>query len=351
VPSRILLISPQFYGVENEIIVELGKQGHEVTWIENKNLPLDYHGTRSKLKILRKIFYFLFSPHIRYLKKELKKLNSTQFDILLFINGHVICKYIFRRLKKRNPELRSILYLWDASSMYSWKKEFRYFDKVYSFDPADSEELHIEYKPNFFIKRTEPGSTENKYDLCFFGKFSSFRLSVIDLILDQLDTFNLKYLIKLWPAYKIFPHNTFIYSILKISPFKSVWVDNFIMNFEAVEGILKRDYLVTQSVNFLDMQSYFHDSNVILDLPYPGQIGYTHLLIEAIANGKKVITTNQRIRNEPFYCDDQIRIIDSIKPVLDCEWIKERRNFKVDDYFRRLELSEWLRSLVNEELA
>jgi hypothetical protein len=351
VPSRILLISPQFYGVENEIILELGKQGHEVTWIENRNLLLDYHGTRSKLKILRKVYYFLFSPHVRYLKRKLKKFTNKQFDILLFINGHVICKYVFRILKERNPELRSILYLWDASSMYSWKKELRYFDKVYSFDPVDSEELRIEYKPNFFIRRTGIGSPEFHNDFFFFGKFSFYRLSMIDLIRHQADTLNLKYFIKLWPAFKIFPHNTFIYNILKISPHKSEWADNYILNFEAVEGILERDYLVTQSVNFLDMQSYFHDSNVILDLPYPGQTGYTHLLIEAIGNGKKVITTNERIRNEPFYCDDQIRIIDSKNPVLDCEWIKERRNFKIDDYFRSLELSEWLRSLVNAELA
>ena len=56
---RILLITPQFYGIEKTIKSVLEASGYEVVWLENKILPLDYHGTKSKLTLLRKIYCFL----------------------------------------------------------------------------------------------------------------------------------------------------------------------------------------------------------------------------------------------------------------------------------------------------
>ncbi|HBH82876.1 MAG TPA: hypothetical protein DDY34_03585, partial [Bacteroidales bacterium] len=142
---RILLISPAFYGFEYEIQVALRELGYDVSWIDNKELPLDYHGTGSKLKILRRIYFLLFLPHIRYLRKELNNLKDTRFDILFSINCHIICPYLFRALIKKNAGIRSILFLWDSSSMYSWEKEMKYFNEVYTFDPFDSRKMKIRY--------------------------------------------------------------------------------------------------------------------------------------------------------------------------------------------------------------
>ena len=75
-PVRILLLTPEFYGIENEIKSALELSGFEVFWFENKTLPLDYHGTKAKFKFLRRIYFFLFFPHIRYIKKELGKIDK-----------------------------------------------------------------------------------------------------------------------------------------------------------------------------------------------------------------------------------------------------------------------------------
>lgn len=348
---KILLLSPLFYGVEKEICLKLEEQGHHVIWIENKNLHLDYNGTGSKLKLLRRIYFFLFSPKVRYLKEELRKLDNIRFDILFSINGHVICKYLFRRLKHKNPQLRSILYLWDPIEMYTWKNEMIFFDKVYSFDPSDSEKLHIEYKPNFFIKKSDIYVPEVKNDLFFMGKFSSYRLLIIDQIKEQADISGLKYYLYLWPAYKIFAHSFSFYYFLRVIPYKSTWSNRFILNYEALEGLLKRDYLRMDCVNFKVMQKHLYESNVIIDLPYPGQEGYSHTLVEALANGKKLITTNKRIKDEPFYNAEQIRIIDQKNPALDFEWIRERKSYPVDNLILSMELSQWLKSIVDEEAA
>jgi hypothetical protein len=140
---RVLLITPEFYSIEKKINSLLEDSGFEVKWIENKNLPLDYKGKESKFKLLRRIYFFLFSPRIRYIKKSLKELDNLRFDILFSINCHIICPYLIKRLKSTNPEIFSILYLWDSSSKYSWKDEIKLFNKVYTFDYADSEKYCI----------------------------------------------------------------------------------------------------------------------------------------------------------------------------------------------------------------
>lgn len=349
--ARVLLITPEFYGIEKIIKSVLEESHYEVVWIENKALSFDFHGTNAKFKILRRIYFFLFSPHTRYLKKELKKIENLKFDILFCINAYIICPYLFRKLKSANPKLFSILYLWDSFSMYNWTKELILFNKVYTFDPADSIKYQIKYKPNFYIRSNNNSSLENEHDLFFVGKFSPDRLVIIDKILNLPVISSIKCFVKLWPAYKIFFHNHFIHKFFKTFNFKSIWVKNYQVNFEAVEGMIKREYLVAKSLNYYELQYHLLCSNVILDLPYKWQAGYTHRLIEAIANGKKVITTNSDIRKENFFNSEQIHFIDYQNPEIDLSWIREKSAFRINSNFSDLELSTWLKSIINVESA
>jgi hypothetical protein len=350
-PSRVLLITPEFYGIEKLIKSILEKSGSEVIWLENKILTLDYHGTKSKFKFFRKLYFFLFFPHVRYLKKQFKNIGNIRFDILFSINGNIICHYLFKKLKSQNPDLYSVLYLWDAFSMYSWSHELKYFNKVFTFDRADSEKYGIEYKPNFFVRSPGKRNPEIEYDLFFAGKFNSSRLILLDKILSEVANSGIKYFVKLWPAYKIFFHNYLIYNLLKKINFKDKWIVEYLLNYEAIEGKIKREYLTERSLGYEEMQNYLECSNVILDLPFQGQTGFTHRLIEALAKGKKVITTNSNIKKELFYNSEQIHITDIQNPEIDCNWIREKSSFRVDSYFLDLELSSWLKSITNVEVA
>lgn len=185
--SRVLLITPEFNSIEKKIKSVIEESGYEVIWMENKILTFDCHGTNSKFKFLRRIYFFLFFPDVRYIKKELKKIENIRFDILFSINGHIICPYLFRKLKSKNPKLFSVLYLWDAFSMYKWTRELKYFNKVYPFDPADSEKYRIDYKPNFYVNSIINKNHEQEYDLFFAGKFNPYRLSVVDKIVSQAE--------------------------------------------------------------------------------------------------------------------------------------------------------------------
>lgn len=348
---RVLLITPRFYGIEKKIKSVLEELDYEVTWFENKTLLFDYHGTNSKLLLLKRIYFLLFSPHISYLRKELSKIHNLEFDILFSINANIICPYLLRKLKSKNQQLYSVLFLWDSFSMYNWAKELRLFNKVFTFDHSDSINFQIEYKPNFYIRSNNLPNLNSEYDLFFVGKFSPGRLSLIDKIVNLSEIQCLNLYLKLWPAYRIIFHNHLIYSFLKRLKFNNPWVVNYTLNFEAVEGLLKRDYLIAESQKYENIHDKLLSSNVILDLPFKMQTGYTHRLIDALANGIKVLTTNSNIKFESFYNPEQIHILDEQNPEIDYDWIKEKSVFKIDSYFSNLELSAWLKSILNVRIV
>lgn len=60
-PAKVLLVTPKYYGIEKTIKFLIEESGYDVTWIENKVLKFDYHGTHSKLKLLRRVYGCYFN--------------------------------------------------------------------------------------------------------------------------------------------------------------------------------------------------------------------------------------------------------------------------------------------------
>jgi hypothetical protein len=347
---RVLLIMPKFCNFEDYTTLALEKLGYEVAFIENKSLAFDYHGTRSKAKNLRRLYFLLFRPHIHYINRQFEKIENGKFDILLSINGFIICHYLFKKLKKQNAQIYSIMYLWDSFSMYSWEKECNLFDVVYSFDHKDSVIHGFKYHPGFFIENNIK-SGECCHDLTFIGKFSPERFRILENIINEISGFGVNTFFKVLPDYRNSLHARWFYLFLKVIRIKSRWINDYLLNYEVIEGKLQRDYFIRERINYEDVQKEIVLSNVILDIPYSGQTGYTHRLIEALANGKKLITTNRNILKEIFFNPDQICIIESEHPVIDCNWIMRKGEFQRNGYFTGLEVTAWLKSILNRAIA
>jgi hypothetical protein len=254
-------------------------------------------------------------------------------------------------LKKQNPDFYSILFLWDSFEKYNWKKEIRYFNKVYTFDREDSKKYQIEYKPNFYVSSDIQISSSEAYDLFFAGKFSPSRMIAVEDILKKAKAFGIVHYIRLWPAFKLFLHNRYIYRILKRIKLRCSLADNYLLNYEAVVGLIKEDYLMGKNKTYQEMQNLLLCSNVVLDLPYTLQSGYSHRLIEALGNGKKIITTSKGLKSEQFYNSDQIRIIDIDNSEINFDWIKEKATYPISDEIKDLELSRWLKSIIDVRLV
>ena len=234
--------------------------------------------------------------------------------------------------------------------MYSWEKEIKYFNEVYSFDPVDSKKMNIRYKPNFFISIKETPDKE-EYDVFFAGKFSYHRLLMLDKLVEKFEKAGIKSSIILWPAYKTLLHNILIYSILKKLNSSIWWVKCYVYNYEAVTGILKRKFIINEKLAYKVIRKYALGSNVILDLPVESQTGYSHRLIDALATGKKIITTNARISGKSYYNPEQIKILNSADPDIDVDWVFKKDSFKVSQFIKELELTLWLKSIINVQFS
>jgi hypothetical protein len=114
--------------------------------------------------------------------------------------------------------------------------------------------------------------------------------------MNQIKNSGIHYFVRLWPSYRIFPHSSFMYCLIKNAGLSNNWTRNYLLNYEAIEGELNRDYIVLERIDFDKTQLQFKYSNVVLDLPYKAQTGFTHSFINAMATGKKVITTAGRFK-------------------------------------------------------
>ncbi len=345
-PERLLLLAPKFYGMELEIYYTLENLGYDVSYVENKILKFDYHGKNSKFILFRRLYYLTFRPDVRYINSVFSTMANTRYDILLAINCHSVCQYLFKLLKKANPSIRSVLFLWDSMSNYSWQKETKLFDKSYSFDRKDSCELGIKYKPNFYIDKEQKLKSVIEHHVFFAGKFNLKRLKILDKIWEKGSLCGINLYFILWAGSKRFFHNNYIYRILK--PFSIFyWINDFLSNYEAIEKILTRDFLVHEPLDLNEIRKHLHGSNVVLDINYAEQNGYSQRIIEALSLGKKIITTNYSIQEEEYYNKNQIKVISTGFDDVDINWILESKTFPVPDSIKKLELSEWLLSVID----
>jgi hypothetical protein len=348
--SRLLLLTPRFYGIEREIFIRLENLGFNVIYLENKILTFDYHGKKSSLRLIRRLYYFFFRPDVRYIKKFFKDIEDSRFDLLFAINCHSVCPYLFYKLRYYNSSIRSVVFLWDSLSVYSWEKEVKLFDKSLTYNSIDAEKLGIIYKPNFFIKPKDVSGELYSHDVFFAGKFNLDRFNVINeldkiFINHEIDSY-----IKLLAGTKKMLHNRIFYKIANIVPPNKKILD-YIVNYQAVEKMLVRDYIVYDTIEYMEAQAHLAGSNVVLDIAYYKQSGYSHRIIEALSRGKKIITTNRFIKYENFYDEKQIKILDADKIEVDIDWLRENLVCEIPLFVSELELTPWLKSVLEDEIS
>ena len=320
---KILILAHPYLNLHVPIIEELKKQGHNVVYIEDKKLKFDYH-----YKYLNKIKKFLYLCLQKTLKtgtsywrnkfNELDELN-TYYDVFFCIQGLSFSKILINHLRTYNPNIKTSLYIWDSNKYYNFFRNISYFDNVYTFDLEDSK---ISHKVNFLPFYWIPSLNEYKikYDLSFIGTDHDNRLSLIEKMKQQIIDNKLSYYIKV---------------------VKSQKHDNSELN------QIKSEFIINRPIDLNDSNKIMQESNCILDIDRPIQSGTTPRFIWAMALGKKIITTNEFIKNMPFYDKNQILIINRDNPVLDIEFIKDRKNkYIINDYVNSLRIDKWISNFI-----
>ena len=341
--KSILLIIEPFFGYGEIIEEELLKLGaRSVYRKESEFLPA---GIRDGFS-LKNILKWLCNPYGRekWTKNLIIEIEHLQFDTLFVVENFPFKKYFLKYLKKKNPKIRMILFLWDTfkTQQPHYNDYLPLFDCCYSFDRDDARKYGLHYFPNFYIEKQIPSISLCKYDIAFIGTMNRNNTRFRGRVLCKIHDFCLNNELK-----------TFFYLYYPIinnsnSFFKRLYhkIHDYEYNKE-IEKLCEIGFIHSNPIPIDEYNEVMASTRVVLDLSHRNRQGMTINAIAAIANGKKLITTNKRIKEEPFYDPSAIYIIDEENPFFDMSFVKQP--YTPQD-FSFLRMDNWLKHVINEEV-
>lgn len=299
---RILLLAPSFMSIYKDLISCLEKKGWLVSWIKDNQVP--HNPYLKDLHFWDRKPVKLYNREVATLWKKIlaDSKYSYTYDAFLAIDGSMVHPYLFDVLKKRNQNIKKILYLYDNIDGHCQVDSFfSYYDKIFSFDAKDCEKHELNFLPIYWCPSEE--RYEIKYDI--FGLASlryecQDRIVIFEKIKKIAKENNLSEYIKL--LYPTDP-NKYLYA------FKYIALKILGKRCFSLEELKNSDLFTNQSINPEEFRIIIQQSNVILDTQNTYQDGLTARFMWSLGLGKKIITTNESAKNYDFYNENQIFII------------------------------------------
>ena len=225
-------------------------------------------------------------------KKNLDKYN-IKFDYFLVVSSGKFTEGFIKELKKRNPDIKTILFLWDKLSYTSWGQHVYAFDYVFTFDRNDHKKYGYFFRPSFYTGinlKKEIEFDKRKYGLYYIGHLRDLeRYNFIYRLSNYMKKINLNFFTKAYSKKK---------KEMAVLP----------KNYE-------RTLITHERVTFYDDLENTRNTRVILDLSYGEQIGLTLRCLNAIESNTKILTNNKDIINYDFYNEKNIKIIENIEEI------------------------------------
>lgn len=297
----------------NEFIIDtLTEMGARVTYYSDSP---DYKLFRIMPSVIKNYIIKLYNKFI------LDQIKYTKYDYIFVIKGTYLSNSFLSELKKSNPEAKFILYLWDSLKNYDYSEKIVNFDRVFSFDRNDCEKLKsVVYLPLFYINNFNTNSTdiEKKIDLFFIGGGLSYRRPFLKRLIKNINEYELKCLFY-FPSFKDYLR-TFIFK-------------------EPHFRYLAKPIPHQKFVNIL------LSSKAVVDIPSPNQVGLTMRTIEVLGSGVKLITTNENIRLEPFFSENNIFVVNRENPIVSMEFLNcnydsiDMSDYSLNSFLRKIFLS------------
>ena len=339
--KTILLICDVHYGCDplmKSTLLEMGAKE-----VVQKTLSLK--GNLRRPINLRNLLFVLKNPResSKKTKELVAEIDGYTFDTVLCVENTYFSKWFFDYLRRKNPNVRIIMFLWDIVNKHHprYKDFWPKFDKVYIFDRDEAKKYGFEYYPDFYIgewKEPEPC----KYDIAFIGSMRH------DTTMDRASTlYELQQFCKqngLNPYFRL-KYTEYEHKRVNFMKrlYRKVSDDKY---WTIVNKYLPYGYLYNDTISLEEVNKIYDQSRALLDLGYPGRQGMTINCITALAKGKKLITTNKRIIEEPFYDPANIFVLDENNPQLDIEFFKTPTNPINMEYLR---IDNWLRHILNHQ--
>jgi hypothetical protein len=324
--KKILFIAPKFFGYEKEIKNKMIEMGAEVDYFDER--PANDFVTKSLIRLNRNL---IKKKNDEYYTHIIENTKIKEYDSILIVRGEAISKAKLKELKRSHSNAELILYLWDSISYNpNTAKINKIFDKVFTFDYEDSRTYpNMIFRPLFFIdkyKDLNKKSDKYIYDIAFIGTVHTDRYHVIQKIKRYADEHKLNVFIYMYYPSKL------LFWIKKLfdKGFRSANIKDFHFIGLSQKEIIEK----------------FSESNVILDIERPKQIGLTMRTLEVFGSGKKLITTNKSIENYDIYNPENIYIIDRENPILDKNFLTSNYQVPNDNLYNKYSIQHWIRDLL-----
>ncbi len=282
---KMLFIAPNFYSYHVFMKEAFENKGYEVDYFDDR--PSTGFWDKAFLRLNKKILKRKIS---KYFDKILNSAKDKQYDVVLCIYGQSFTKEMFSKLRNAIPNAHFIFYMYDPlASMPDRLEIAKMFDKAYSFDNDDVKEHSdvFELLPVMFCYKNFE-KRNPKYDFSFATTIMPGKYKLSKEIIEQLKEKN----------YKVYEFK-FIQSKLVLMYYKS-------KNKEFKKAKFKE--FVYKRMSYEDSLKLIEDSNVVIDIPKLHQSGLTMKTFDCLAAEKKLITTNESIKEYDFYKPENIYI-------------------------------------------
>ena len=325
--KSVLLIAPIFYSYENEIIDELKKKNHDVTYI-----PLNISNIfiRIFLKIISKFLknFEIICYNYFFKLQFFFKIKSKKYEKIIVISGENLSKKVILTLKEKyllNSD-NLVLYLWIPIERYKiMLSTYKYYSKVFSFEKRSCEKYGFSFLPNFYSNQLCNIASEysEQQDLLFFmGQYGKERY----LLKQKLKKYKFTILIY---------HNIFTYYIFKI------------LKFNEYKNVKMKD-LVFKTMDRAEVYRNMFNSKYLLDDADINQEGLTQRVFDSLILEKKLITTNQSIKTYDFYNKNNILVIDRDNPLIPKEFLTSNYEKIPEEIIKQYSIESWVKKLLEE---
>jgi hypothetical protein len=327
--ARALVITPAFFGYENDIVAEFERQGFETVFLDER--PSNSAVARAILRVRKDLVGRRIE---KYYRDKWSELAGTPFDVVLVIKAEVIPRWFLENLRRTTPGARLVFYSWDAvNNVKNCLAVLDCFDELFSFDSNDvAARPEFSYLPLFYTRDfapLPPGETgrPRRYAMSFVGTLHTERYAF---------------------AKKLFAGRTGTFGFFYV---QARWYFAAVKYLTREHGAVPWSDVSFRKLSRQQVAEIFRESVAVLDTPRRGQAGLTIRTFEVLASGSVLVTTNPAITREPFFETARVIVVpadldkhesDDLRAQLDSITIPPGPPASFDRY----SLASWVRAIV-----
>ena len=279
--------------------------------------------------LIRKARFLMNHRTNSYYRMMCEKEVDFQPDYVLFVSPEAVTEESLRMLRNSFNNSKFILYMWDSVKNKKVQGILKYFDSIFSFDPADCKKYGMTFRPLFFSQAFENNGIQEKYeyDISFIGTVHSDRAKILWEIKEFCDENQLKYYF-----YLFIPGKLLFTLRIMTDPFLRKW---------------DRSYIHIDSIGKEEVARISEKTRCIIDINHPEQTGLTMRTIEMLGLNRKLATTNTNIREYDFYRPQNQIILDRRHLSIDKKMIQEKYVSIPAETYKKYSIEHWAKDIFN----